>query len=319
MLEIGGRMSERKDVVELLEEPQKNELVTIKAGKRIDYSNLLGYVTQTQEKLSKYQNIVVTEETNKEVKTFAASINSEAKEIDALRIKLKKQYMEEWDAFESWWKENITSFYTSSYRTLTDQTKANDALLINAKRDVVIKYFEELKELHGLDFLTFEQLKYNIGLTGNETSHKKKILELVEGVANDLKVINVLDNKERILVKYKQTLNQQQSILQVSQEIEAEKRELERIERLRAEEEARRAKNTETEVRATVQTPEPIRTTPEITNVTIEETASTEVEVANDDQELQIVVLKLFAKNVNQLRRLKNFLTEEGIRYERVE
>lgn len=319
MLEIGGRMSERKDVVELLEEPQKNELVTIKAGKRIDYSNLLGYVTQTQEKLSKYQNIVVTEETNKEVKTFAASINSEAKEIDALRIKLKKQYMEEWDAFESWWKENITSFYTSSYRTLTDQTKANDALLINAKRDIVIKYFEELKELHGLDFLTFEQLKYNIGLTGSETSHKKKILELVEGVANDLKVINVLDNKERILVKYKQTLNQQQSILQVSQEIEAEKRELERIERLRAEEEARRAKNTETEVRATVQTPEPVRTTPEPTNVTIEETASIEVEVANDDQELQIVVLKLFAKNVNQLRRLKNFLTEEGIRYERVE
>ena len=312
-------MSEVKDVVELVEEPQKNELVTIKAGKRIDYSNLLGYVTQTQEKLSKYQNIVVTEETNKEVKTFAASINSEAKEIDALRIKLKKQYMEEWDAFESWWKENITSFYTSSYRTLTDQTKANDAILINAKRDVVVKYFEELKELHGLDFLTFEQLKYNVGLTGSETSHKKKILELVEGIANDLKVINVLDNKERILVKYKQTLNQQQSILQVSQEIEAEKRELERIERLRVEEELRRAKIAETEVRATVQTPEPVRAIPQPTNVTVEEAVSVEEETPDDERDLQIVVLKLFAKDVNQLRRLKNFLTEEGIRYERVE
>ena len=312
-------MSEVKDVVELVEEPQKNELVTIKAGKRIDYSNLLGYVTQTQEKLSKYQNIVVTEETNKEVKTFAASINSEAKEIDALRIKLKKQYMEEWDAFESWWKENITSFYTSSYRTLTDQTKANDAILINAKRDVVVKYFEELKELHGLDFLTFEQLKYNVGLTGSETSHKKKILELVEGIANDLKVINVLDNKERILVKYKQTLNQQQSILQVSQEIEAEKRELERIERLRVEEELRRAKIAETEVRATVQTHEPVRAIPQPTNVMAEEVVSVEEETPGDEQDLQIVVLKLFAKDVNQLRRLKNFLTEEGIRYERVE
>ena len=319
MLETGGRMSEVKNVVELVEEPQKNELVTIKAGKRIDYSNLLGYVTQTQEKLSKYQNIVVTEETNKEVKTFAASINSEAKEIDALRIKLKKQYMEEWDAFESWWKENITSFYTSSYRTLTDQTKANDAILINAKRDVVVKYFEELKELHGLDFLTFEQLKHNVGLTGSETSHKKKILELVEGIANDLKVINVLDNKERILVKYKQTLNQQQSILQVSQEIEAEKRELERIERLRVEEELRRAKIAETEVRATVQTPEPVRAIPQPTNVTVEEVVSVEEETPDDERDLQIVVLKLFAKDVNQLRRLKNFLTEEGIRYERVE
>ncbi len=166
-----------------------------------------------------------SEESRKEIKEARARLN-----------KANKELTEQFKQAIGVVKAPITAV-ENSYKECTDEFKKADSELgakiatvedsIKAQKKAKLnKYFGECVQSAGIDFLTIEMVQLNITLSASEKSLKDKIKSFVDGVSNDLKMIDTLDHKEEILVEYKSCCNISQAVTIVNERhkrIEAEK------------------------------------------------------------------------------------------------
>ncbi|WZU00648.1 hypothetical protein MGH68_14030 [Erysipelothrix sp. D19-032] len=99
------------------------------------------------------------------------------------------------------------------------------------KTEKLQRYFDDKSK--DIDFIKIEHVGINITLSASMKSLETKIDEFVEKVRSDLELINLEEHKERILVRYKQTLDVSRAIISVKQEIEQEQALIDRKEQER--------------------------------------------------------------------------------------
>lgn len=266
--------------------------IILKQAPIIEYSFLEVEGKKVTDKLEKLKinELVITEETVKGIKKVRADLKKEFEEYEAGRKGIKEMVMNPYDEFNSSYKLNIESKYKEADTVLKNAIDEVENGIKEKKRIEIENYFVEQNNIYNFDFIKFENIGIKVGLSDTLKSLTAKVDEYLDKVKSDLATIETLDNSDRLLVKYRQTIDLNNSIIQVNNDIKAEKE----LENARAEQE--RVKQAETIIQPTVI--EPVQEVNEPIKEELFETSFT------------------VTATISQILSLKQYMESTGIKYE---
>ena len=198
---------------------------------------------------SDVMNLVVNEDTVKEVKAIRAELNKEFKYWEDKRKEVKTAIMQPYDNFEAAYKDCITTVYKTADVDLKNKIDSVESELKQNRAREVLDYFNEylcsVEAVTGIslyDFVTFEKANINITLSASLKSLKKQAKEFIDRICEDVNLIGTQEHKDEIWHEYKSTLNASSAITTVVNRHkaieEAKAREAERQARAEAEKKA---------------------------------------------------------------------------------
>ena len=279
------------------------DLIIVKQLPQIE-EHLKELSAEIDKKVEYAKSLVCTEENVKVIKQVRADLNKEFKELEAQRKNVKEQIFAPYMQFEGVYKIYIADKYKSSdidLKTKIDNTENE----LKAKKEQEIKnYYEEYKTANDIDFVDFKQANINVTLTASKKSLKEQAKKFIDKIVDDLKLIEIQECKEEILVEYKQNLNVSRAIQDVANRhklLEEEKRKQEELKNKQLEEAQRQADISIKE--------QEIATKNALGNFAIE---APKVE---EQEEILILNFKVRATK-SKLKELKKFLDEGGYDYE---
>ena len=198
--------------------------ITLKQNSIIEYSELDRIALEVDKRLSvyKFDSLIVNEENYKDIKKLRAELNNEFKEFETVRKDIKKRVLSPYEAFEKEFKEKIASKYEFAEINLKKAINDVENGLKEIRINELKEYFEELKLVKDLDFVQFEQANLSVGLSDSMKSLKDNLKTFLDNVDKDIATIKTLPNRERVLVRYQNSLDLAQSITSVNQEVEQE-------------------------------------------------------------------------------------------------
>lgn len=259
-------------------------------------SNMEGVKEQAIAIRDWYQNLVITEDMLKDIKTEKSQINKAKETVATYRKDIVKEFKKPIEQFELLAKET-ENILSEAYATCNEAVKRYEDETKAKKTEEVKKYFDEYAQSLNIDFVRFERLGLNITLSASMKSLKDTVKVCLDKIASELDLINI--QKEELipdmLVEYKQTLNVASAIKNVTDRhkaIEEEKARQEALKALKAEEEKSVAK---------------------VKEVVQEVTAPVEVEEVKTYRSTFTVY-----GTIDQLKSLKEFMEKEGMRYDTV-
>ena len=241
--------------------------------------------------------MVCTDDTIQAVKAFRADMRKEFEEVEALRKAAKQEIMEPYSRFETAYKDMVTYPYQKADKALLGSIMEFENEIKRRCEDGLRRYFDELCAVHHLYWLTYEravEFGFKVDMASAKAKTPKKLREWLEqfvnAVSKDVDCINISDNAEETMVEYQRTLNISVAALAVRERhrrIEEQKaaQESRKVEQERDAEMVRRVEALAPPV--VIGAPEPIVKCP----FTVWTTKS-------------------------KLRKLKEFLNMEGIKYE---
>lgn len=242
--------------------------------------------------------MVCAGETIQSVKSFRADMRKDFDELESLRKMAKKAVMEPYEQFEAVYKECVTDAYRSADAACSKKVIEVESEIKRQCEEKLREYFSELCAAAHIDFLTYEQSGVQVDLTSAKQKTPKKLREqltsFVSGVAQDVETISMMENSEELMAEYRQSLNLSAAIHAVEdrhRRIDAEK------ERLNSFSEKKSAEDrTANKVDAVIAPPSVAEPVP-----------------AED----KILCCHFTARGTRgQLKKLKDFMIQEGIRYE---
>lgn len=189
-------------------------------------------VTKRIEELN-IDNLVATTETLKSLKKLRATLNSELKSFETQRKAIKKGVSEPYLKFENVYKEEISNKYNDAIKKLKEKIESVEIKLIEDKTKTLKAYYNELCEAENIDFIPFEKTGIKVNLSSTMTSLKEEASNFINRVKDDLSLIDTMEYKAEILVRYKQTLNVSESIREINEQKEQALKEEEKIKQLK--------------------------------------------------------------------------------------
>lgn len=247
-------------------------------------------------------SLACTDETLSAVKTARADLRKEFDALEEQRKAVKKSVLGPYEQFEAVYRECVGDTYNLADRELKGKISAVEDGIKSACEAELKAYFAELTAAEHVEWLTWDRIGLKIDLTSaRQKSHTKlrdRVAEFVCGVAQSVETISNMEDAEEIMEEFRQCLSIGQAIGIVQerhQRIEVERKAAEErkavMDAQRAAVERVEAAAPPTVVAPPVEVPAPV--SGEILRCTFTVLATRE-----------------------QLKRLKAFLNQEGIRYE---
>lgn len=171
--------------------------------------------SQVQSQVDEALSLVVTEETVKEVKKERTAIRKTFEELEEKRKTTKELVMAPYNEFEKVYKKYITDICIPADEKLKKKIDEVEQGLKDEKEAEVKEYFAEVIADKDIDFLNYDQLGIRVLLSSSLSKLKEQVDEFVGKVANDLIVIEAMDDAAEILVEYRQTLDLSKSVTSV--------------------------------------------------------------------------------------------------------
>lgn len=185
---------------------------------------------EIEEKLKNAENLVVTEENYKEIKSIRANLNKEFQELEDRRKEIKEQILEPYMQFDQEYKNLIANKYRLVDLSLKNKINECENTLKDKKEQEIIEYFNELiASKHLEDCVSFEDLNISVGLSDTETKLRKLIDEKVEKIDTDITMISNEEHAALILNEYFKCWNYAQAKLTTLNIIRVEKENQERL------------------------------------------------------------------------------------------
>lgn len=240
-----------------------------------------------EERTSEALSYECTEENYKDIKKIRAALNKE-------RAAVKERYEEAMDivrrpivAVDDKYKKCINIYKWADVQ-LKNRIDTVDSQKKDAKRAEIEAYFEEYALSKNIDFLTFDMLGVSVTMSASMKAMQKSVKDMIDRIECDLKLIDLQEDKEEVLIEYKKHLNVANAISSVKARkaaiIEEKKKETERQVKQQQEKQA------------------VLKVEENLSPPTVEE---------------KILKVAFTAYGVReQLRGLKAFMEREGIRYE---
>ena len=276
---------------------QTFELEEVKAEVNVGTitSNIKDIFNQAVAIKEHYESLIITEDQLDVAKKEKANVNKAKDAVATYRKKIVAEYKKPIEEFEKTAKE-AEKVLAETYDCINESVKKYEDVTRKQKEDEVRAYFTEYAESLNLDFVAYEKANINVTLTASVKSLKQAAKTFLDNIINDLHLIDTQEDKIEILAEYKQTLNVSGAIMNVKARKEAEARERERQEilakaKLEKEAQMQKVDQAVAEVTAPAEIPEPV----------VEEEYSMNFTVYG---------------TLDQLRSVKHFLEERGIRYD---
>ncbi len=197
-----------------------NELITIKQLPVLtEEFKKLG--TEIDTKLANINDLVVNEDTYKDVKKIRAEFNKESKSYDMQFKQAEKTILEPWNNVKATYKTNVAEKYKAADQTLKAKINEIENGLKYEKEQEALNYFEELRIKENLDFIKFEDAHLNVTMSISIKKLKEQVDEFINKIVADMELLKTQAHRTEITVEYKKTLDINQSIITVNKRIEA--------------------------------------------------------------------------------------------------
>lgn len=251
----------------------------------------------TEQRTGQAMNMVCSPETLTAVKAVRAELNQEFAEMEAQRKAVKAAIMEPYDRFEVVYRDCVAMPFRRADADLKGKIDATEQEIKQRCEDGLREYFAELCEAEHLDFLRFEQTGVRVDLTSAKQKTPKKLREqlaaFVADVSRSADLIATMDDADEIMVEFKRTLNAPEAIGAVQERHR-------RMEAERAAQEARKA--AQEREQAAVEK--------------VEAAAPPEPVAPPAEPEKVYQCVFTVHTTIEKLKKLKEFMNQEGIRYE---
>lgn len=264
--------------------------------------------------------LVCTEETRKDVKSIRTELSKEFAEMENQRKRVKEAIMEPYNQFETVYKECISDPYKKADAELKKRIDEVESGLKSDKEKDIRDYFSELCKANNLPWLRFEQMNLKIGLSTSVNGVKATLTATVLKIAEDVQELSRHEDAAELLVEYKKSLNVALALstirarheqIELQKQYEAQRRAA--LEQQRAaEEKVQKAVSEAQETQQGAAEP-PIE---EVTAPT--EETPTEAPTAVQEQAQPTIYEVKFAVRgtIEQLKKLKQFIMQEGMSYD---
>ena len=288
-----------------------NELITVKQLPVLE-ERFKEIGLALDEKVTRCQAMVVTDENRKDIKKIRAELNKERMAFAEEFTTVKAEVLGPWQAVEDAYKENVQSKYKEADAALKVKIDEIENGLKEKKEDEVRSFFEKHLAAAGIDFVTWQQTGIKVGLSDSKKSLQEKAKAFVDRIAQDIEYIDTLDHAAEIMAEYKETLQLTPAIMVVRDRFEREERE--RKEREEREEARRQQEEHDRMVAEQMRQAAPVAAP---TMMPVEEQVHP---VPADTEPLEPLLSVAFkvTGTLSELKALVATLEDAGIRYEQI-
>lgn len=248
--------------------------------------------------------LVCTDETLAQVRAVRADLNKTFSDLEEQRKAVKKAVMGPYDAFEEVYKECISGPFKKADAELKKKVSEVEDGIKAECESKMREYFAELCTAERVDWLKFEWVGLKIDLaTARQKSHSKlreQIAGFVVGVAQAVNTISKMEGAEEIMAEYRQCLDMGRAIGIVQ----------DRHQRIEEERQAAEARRAAQEAQAAA-----VQKVEAVAPPTVLEPPVAAPAPHQEDEKVYKCSFTVHATKA-QLKRLKDFMMQEGIRYE---
>ena len=256
---------------------------------------------QVDQKVADALSLICTDETLSTVKEVRASLNKDFKALEEQRKAVKKAVMGPYEAFEKVYKECVSDAFNHADYELKAKISDVENAIKGACEEEMRTYFSELAAAEHVEWLKYEWAGVKVDMaSARQKSHAKlreQIAAFVVRVSQDVTTISGMEDAEEIMAEYRQCLDLGRAIGTVQerhQRIEDERR---AAEERRAAMEAQQAAVEKVDAAAPPTAFEP------------------PVAAPVEPEKVYKCSFTVRATKL-QLRKLKEFMIQEGIQYE---
>lgn len=244
------------------------------------------------------EDMVCNDDNKKEVKKRKQEITAFKNMMEDRRKQIKNQVMAKYDEFNKKYEEEVKSKLVNAENILNEKVSTIENQQKLDKENELRTFADQWFISKGIEnIVKFEDIKLNITLTASIKSLKEQVVDFVDRIFNDIKLIELEEYKDEIMFEYKQTLDFTNSKLKV---IERHK-EIEYMQQLqkKAEEEQKQNDIVVQKVEETIKEVEEITTPKEII------------------EEDEVIIVTFTIKDTKEkIIKVRDFMKEEGINYE---
>lgn len=259
---------------------------------------------QVEQQTAAAMALVCTDENLAQVRAVRADLNNTFKDLEEQRKAVKKAIMGPYEAFEKVYKECITEPFKNADAVLKEKVSEVENGVKAECEAKMREYFSELCVAERVDWLKFEWVGLKITLdVARQKSHAKlreQIAAFVVGVAQAVNTISKMEDAEEIMAEYRHCLDMGRAIGIVQDRHQRIEEERQAAEARRAAQEAQAAAVQKVEAVAQPAVQEPPVAAP----------------VPQQENEKVYKCSFTVRATKAQLKRLKEFMIQEGIRYE---
>ena len=242
------------------------------------------------EKIKK-MSFIEQEDEKGDIKKYQQYLSNLQKQLEEKRKEIKKEINKPYDDFNEYYSNGVYKKLNDGIIQLKDVVNEIEDLQKDEKRCELELFAKEHFEFNNIDdIVSFDDIGLNITLSSSIKSLKEQVLAFVEKINNDLKLIELEEYKDEILIEYKKNHNFAQSKIDVMfrhQQLEAMQKRDEEILKMKIEEQ------------------KVVEKVDEIT---------TPKEILDDDEILKVTfTIETTKSNIVEL---KNWLKERGVKYD---
>ena len=275
-----------------------NEIVKIEQMPKV-FSQLEKIGEIIKKKTSDLDKLECTEANKQEVKSRRTEINNTLALLEAKKKEIKNKLLEPYNVFEVKYNEECKEKLQNASSILTEKINAIEVQQKLEKEQELREFADEYFNHYMIkDVVKFEDIGLNITLSASIKSLKEQTKAFCERISNDLKLIDLEEYKDEIVIEYLKNLDFAKSKMLVIER----HRQLEEIKK--REEELKTQQEQEQEVVEKVEeVVEEIKPPVEIIDVEV--------------QEVEEVFTATFTVKTTKakLKALKNFMESEEIEY----
>lgn len=256
---------------------------------------------QVDQKVADALSLICTDETLSTVKEVRASLNKDFKALEEQRKAVKKAVMGPYEAFEKVYKECVSDAFNRADYELKAKISDVENAIKGACEEEMRTYFTELAAAEHVEWLKYEWAGVKVDMaSARQKSHAKlreQIAAFVVRVSQDVTTISGMDDAEEIMAEYRQCLDLGRALSAVQDRHQRIEDELRAAEERKAAMEAQQAAVEKVDAVAPPTVLEP------------------PVAAPVEPEKVYKCSFTVRATKT-QLRKLKEFMNQEGIRYE---
>ena len=164
--------------------------------------------TLIEESTKDLDKLECTEENKQEVKKRRTEINNTLKILEDRRKEIKTKLLEPYNVFNEKYENECKTKLENASNVLKEKIDTIESQQLAEKENELREFAYQHIEANNLSQLIgFDNIGLNITLSASMKSLKEQILDFINKVVSDLKLINMEEYKEEISIEYIQSLN----------------------------------------------------------------------------------------------------------------
>lgn len=190
-----------------MNEEKIEQLITVEQLPKIFYQ-LEEIGKEVDKALDGIEDMECTDINKQEVKKRKQEITKFKNLMETRRKEIKSQVLQKYDEFNKKYEEEVKSKLENAEQILTSKyTKIEQEQLDRKREELELFAKEHFISNHIEDIVTFDRIGLNITLSSTMKSLKEQIVSFCEKIASEIRIINLEEHSDDILLEYKNCLD----------------------------------------------------------------------------------------------------------------